>query len=282
MPRAPFFWPWIVLWATLSAAVVVWGLSGLAPQPAAEERDPEELFKLAETLSRWEIDRFGHSLAAPLYEKAARLNHPGALTNLGLRLLSGRGVPRDLAKAFASFEKAATLAHPDGIYNLALAYAYGLGTEIDPEKAHALFHRASASGHALSLYNLGVGYLLGFGVARDEARAIFYLEMASHKGHVDSLVTLGLIYRDGLQSVNADCPKAAGYLAAAARARDPDALYALAALYHNGDCLKPNQALAMALLRQAAEGGNFAARAILADETPDRSFPARERPAETF
>ena len=80
------------------------------------------------------------------YELAVAQGSPIAAHNLGCFHRSGKGVPRDEAKAFAYFQFAATNDLAVACRDLAIAYHEGQGTQKDRIKALAWFERAVSLG----------------------------------------------------------------------------------------------------------------------------------------
>jgi serine/threonine protein kinase len=88
--------------------------------------------------------------ALRLYRQAAELNHPDAVTRLGLLHLHGRGVERDPGTAAAFFSRAAEQRHGPALLQLGRLYEKGLGTQRNWTKACACFEHAAALGEELA------------------------------------------------------------------------------------------------------------------------------------
>ena len=73
-----------------------------------------------------------------------------AVFNLGTMYYEGKGVQRDLAKAFEMYEAVADTGEPDAEFMVARMLYEGLGVEKDVERSLKLFSKAAASGHDLS------------------------------------------------------------------------------------------------------------------------------------
>jgi TPR repeat protein len=68
--------------------------------------------------------------------------------------LEGKGVSRDLSKAFAMFEAASTQGDPWGLNNLGGMYEMGWGTTVDKTKALDLYQQALAAGNNRAQQNI--------------------------------------------------------------------------------------------------------------------------------
>lgn len=85
-------------------------------------------------------------LALKCYRQAAELDHPKALTRLGLLHLHGRGVVRDFVTAAAFFSRAAAQQHGPALLQLGRLYERGTGIRRDARKALELYQQALAAG----------------------------------------------------------------------------------------------------------------------------------------
>jgi TPR repeat protein len=68
--------------------------------------------------------------------------------------LEGKGVSRDLGKAFGLFERAAAQNDPWGLNNLGGMYEMGWGTTADRTKALELYRQALAVGNGKAQQNI--------------------------------------------------------------------------------------------------------------------------------
>jgi len=92
------------------------------------------------------------------FSRAALKGHADSLWYVGIQLLDGDGVRKDIHKARLNFAQAAGLGHADGQYFLARFYARGIDVEKDMDKAVDLYKKAAAQGHeraAKALADLG-------------------------------------------------------------------------------------------------------------------------------
>ena len=68
-----------------------------------------------------------HQRAAGHYQAAAEQGLVIAKVNLGCMHGTGRGVSKDMRRAFNLLKQSASQRCPDGVYNLAECYSHGLG-----------------------------------------------------------------------------------------------------------------------------------------------------------
>ena len=79
-------------------------------------------------------------------EKAAALDHAGAMAKLGFMYTDGLSVPQDFTRAFHWYEESARRGNVDGLYNLGIFYLNGWGTQQDRTLAKQYLAAASAQG----------------------------------------------------------------------------------------------------------------------------------------
>jgi hypothetical protein len=104
---------------------------------------------------------------------AADLNHYPAINSLAICYEDGRGVEKDIFKAFELFTKAASEAnHIYAIKNLASCYKYGKGCEKNETKVFELYHQAMLLGNDIAIKQLGKCYEDGTGVNKNINKAI--------------------------------------------------------------------------------------------------------------
>ena len=168
----------------------------------------------------------------------------------------------------------------------------------DPEAAYRLFERAGASGRPAAQTALGHALVAGVGVRADPRRGIELLTDAAKAGEARAIAVLGECYQHGVPPVSVDTAKARELLTEAARrgyggawvrlaaieaettqnsekmieylrsgtnAGDPQALYNLARLYHEGEVVQEDVAQSFQLMKKAADWGSGDAMAEIAD-----------------
>jgi len=86
--------------------------------------------------------------AAAWFQRAADLNYPPAITQLGVMYGAdgSEGVPADDVKAAQLFLKAATMGEPYAMNHLGYIYSHGKGVPIDLDKAVFWWKKAVAAG----------------------------------------------------------------------------------------------------------------------------------------
>ncbi|PVD25676.1 hypothetical protein C0Q70_13335 [Pomacea canaliculata] len=104
--------------------------------------------------------------ALQYFRKAADKNNPIGQAGLGMMYLQGRGVDKDLTKAFRYFSLAADQGWVEGQLQLGIMYFSGLGVRRDYKMAVKFFNLASQGGHVLAYYNLAQMHATGTGVLR--------------------------------------------------------------------------------------------------------------------
>ncbi|PIK58743.1 hypothetical protein BSL78_04315 [Apostichopus japonicus] len=108
----------------------------------------------------------GDATAQAFLGKAADQHNPIGQSGLGMLYLHGRGIEKDLTKAFQLFQAAADQGWVDGQLQLGTMYYSGLGVRRDYKMAVKYFNLASQSGHILGFYNLAQMHATGTGVMR--------------------------------------------------------------------------------------------------------------------
>ena len=194
-------------------------------------------------------------------KEAAQKGDHEALFKLGMSYWKGHQQPRSYARALQCFTKAAAAGHKNSEFMLALAVWQGKGAIPDPAKAFNLFGKLYRNGFGPAGIPLGILCYDGTGTEKDYAAAVKYLLAGLSDRKVMPLgfcpeAVLGRIYYYGGHGVKADCGKAAGYLKAA---DDPESLFLLGSLYHEGKGLAKNDAAAVNCFKAAAEKGHLAA-----------------------
>jgi len=117
---------------------------------------------------------------------------------------------------------------------LGLKLLNGAGVKKNIEKAASWLERAAEDGQPVAQETMGVLYQTGTGVAADLSRAIRWYESAAHSGNVKAMANLGKVYAGG-SSEGTDFVKAAQWFARAAGFGDVDAEFDLAVLYERGE-----------------------------------------------
>ncbi|NQU71408.1 MAG: SEL1-like repeat protein, partial [Rhodospirillales bacterium] len=127
----------------------------------------------------------------------AESGDPRAQYNLAVMYLKGRGVEKNLARAFDLQQRAAKGGLAAAQHGLAIMYYRGEGAERDYRKAAEWFRRAADRGFPTSQLNLGVMYFSGQGVKRNDAEVVKWITLAAAKGLPEALFRLGRMYEEG-------------------------------------------------------------------------------------
>jgi len=102
---------------------------------------------------------------------------------LGQMCMTGTGTEMDYNQAKRYLEKAAELDHPGAIYGLGKLYLKKDNEVYDPQKALYYLKKAADKNHSFALYRLGCLYFYGTEMGRDEQKGIAYLTAAVLQGN---------------------------------------------------------------------------------------------------
>lgn len=130
--------------------------------------------------------------------QAAQADHADALVYAAQRTISGIGIfVQDEAQAFELYNRAAKLGHPAALSGLGLMYLEGVGCEASPIKAAELTLQAAQAGFPQAQYNLAVLFMNGTGVPQSETDFIHWLEEAAAQDYPFAVYQLACLIRDG-------------------------------------------------------------------------------------
>ena len=240
------------------------------------------------------------NLAYKYYKLAADNNLPNGIENLGMAYYHGRGVTRDIDKAFTLVKKAA---EKDPIAKLNLAIFY-LETEQykNYEEALKIYTEFANAGNTQAQQNLGYMHMMGQGTKVDYDEAMKYFRIVyqkdfiaglsiaymlelglgvpqnltestkiyqelSQKGYVDAHISLGWKYFKGGEGVDKNHAEALRLFQLAERESKEyhslrQALYGVGYIYFYSETLK-NQEEGIKYMKQAAEQGDELAKQFL-------------------
>ncbi len=172
--------------------------------------------------------------------RASRQRDARAQNTLGNKYYSGRGVPKDYAKAAKWFRKAAQQGLAQAQRSLGYMYREGLGVSQDYAEAAKWYRKAAEQGNAYAQRNLGDMYSSGRGVPQDHAeaakwynKAAKWFKKAAEQGNARAQVHLGALYHRGL-GVPRDYAEAAKWYRKAAEQGNASAQRKLGAMYDKG------------------------------------------------
>ena len=169
------------------------GALGSAPQvtPPPALTDPDPVGTPA-------LNDIARALLPAGLQKAAKSGNPIAAYDIALRMLDGKGVPRDSKAAMKWLEKAAAGGLAPAEYRLGSLYEKGTGVAVDLVKARAFYQRAADRGNAKAMHNLGVLIADSGSGKPDYATAAAWFRRAADLGVRDSQYNLAILAARGL------------------------------------------------------------------------------------
>lgn len=197
-------------------------------------------------------------------KKAAKKGYPQAQRQLGLCYILGECVKQDMVKAFKWIEKAA---EKDEVaqYFLGLFYYKGEGgTPQDYFKAVECFTKAAEKELAPAQRSLGNCYFYGHGITQDYMKAAEWLTKAANQGDDYAQNSLGYLYHYGL-GVTINYATAYKLYTAAAEQENIYAYTNLGTMYCNGEGVPQNYTKGIEWYTKAAEQNEPTAQANLGD-----------------
>jgi TPR repeat protein len=124
--------------------------------------------------------------AAPLFERACKLQDMVGCGDWGVALLTGEGVAEDKVQGFRVTRKACEGGNSHACRNLGLAYQNGDGVTADDASAAQAFQQACQGGSEDGCAWLAACYREGRGVTANEQEAVRWTRKACSLGHEDS------------------------------------------------------------------------------------------------
>ncbi len=114
-----------------------------------------------------------------------------ALYGLGYAHFLGRGVEKDVPRAFDLFRQSAEKGDTQGLWMAGWCLHHGLGVANDPDRAAELFGQAAAAENELwAITNFGWAYANGLGVPPDHAESLRWYRRAAELGDKPSKMWL--------------------------------------------------------------------------------------------
>lgn len=175
-------------------------------------------------------------------------------------LYYGKGIAKDVKKAFQYFMIAATNKVTEACYMVGLCYLEGKGTHQDSTQAVAWFTEAAKYAHPLSQYYLGLAYMNGDGITKDIPRAAQWLVHAAKQGIVEAQRDAAICY-EALSKFKG----AATLYLAGADSGDSYCQERIADCYADGIGTQQCIELAVHYYEQAANQGNVRAQVKMAN-----------------
>lgn len=127
----------------------------------------------------------------------ARAGNPDAELTVGLKYLSGDGIPKDEGEAFRWISRAAQAGNATAEGWMGTFYARGKGVAADPAQAFGWFQKAAQQGNRKAMHDLANAYAEGNGVAVNYFEAARWFSRAADLGYVDSAFNLAVLYERG-------------------------------------------------------------------------------------
>jgi len=118
--------------------------------------------------------------------------------NLGVMLLKGNGVQKDINAALKWHRRSAKQGYAAAQHGLGVMYYRGDGVAQDQGEAADWFRKAAEQGFAQAELNLGVMYFAGQGLPKDAAEVVKWITLAAAKGLAEAQFRLGTMYAKGL------------------------------------------------------------------------------------
>lgn len=204
--------------------------------------------------------------ACKWYERAGTVGHVAADKTLGDIYAAGiNGVPRDMKKAVAAYRRAARLDLPSAQVALARILEFGMdGVKADTKTAMGWYSRAATKYEdPEAMFALAVAYDSGTnGFKANPANAFALYKSAALKGYPAAKAAVGTYFRDGT-IVTKDAAMARRWFESAAKDRDADGMYYLAAMQANASGGPRDLVQAWVWLKRAVAGGQEEAPAAL-------------------
>lgn len=170
---------------------------------------------------------------------------------LGLRMITGEGVKKNLEQGVKNLEKAAKQKHLRAQHVLATLYEDGVGVKKDLSKAAEWYRSSAEMGFALSQHSLAALYEEGKGVKKDTAKATEWFKKAADQGNPPSQTAYASKLERGDGVAKSTAKAALWYLKAAQQDFVP-AMTRLANLYYTGQGVPVDFRRAGAWYRRAA------------------------------
>jgi TPR repeat protein len=164
--------------------------------------------------------------AAKAYRRAANAGNGMGMVGLGVLLIQGNGVKKDIVEARTLIEKAANAGDVNGMTNLAAIYGAGIGVKPDLAMARRWYAKAAEANSSEGTYQLGLMTQDGDGGPKDDVAAKALFEKAAALDHGDALERLGA-YAEASRAGAKDEKAAIAYYRKAAALGNDDAAKAL-------------------------------------------------------
>lgn len=154
------------------------------------------------------------------------------------------------------FKAAVAKGHPQAMHNLARLYEHGRGVPKDLRRAFELNLQSAKKGWSHAQHDVAVCYDEGRGVEPDLKEAVRWCELSEKSGYGHASAQLAWWYRFGKEFIQRDCVKAAQKYMLAARHGHFHSAHQLAWMYWHGEGIMRDFERAEKWFRAGAYDGN--------------------------
>ena len=194
------------------------------------------------------------------FREAARQGDADGMMELGMMLFAGDGIRQNTVMALQWIEKAAALEHPGALLTLGTFYLRGCyGYYKDTSKGLEMLEKACLKGSVEANFLLGMVYLMEDDVSCNVPLGIEHLKSASQNDFLVANYHLGMLYMTG-QLVKQNKQAAAKWFTKSAENGHAPSQYAIGLMLLGGDGVKQDVAAAEDWIRtayQATEGSGY-------------------------
>lgn len=163
---------------------------------ASEEGDVNSQYFFAYMLETGQGGEKNILEAIKWYERAAQSGHIDAQFNLGFLFMNQKTKSTD-SLAVKWFSEAIASDHAEAQYHLGILYGKGRGVKKNIEKAFELCKLSAENGYGRAQYWLGVLYEKGMSVSASDTIASKWYQKASDSGHASAKYKLAMKYEKG-------------------------------------------------------------------------------------
>lgn len=150
---------------------------------AADGKDKEAYYHLAQMYHHGLHVQRDDQHAYQLYSKAADLNHPYALLEVGHALFTGRGVKKNVDQAFLLYKQSADCGVSEAENSVGVMMEEGVGVLRDVNGAREWYERAAGRGNGDAMLNLALMEESGVcGDEKNEQAALEWYKKAAVNG----------------------------------------------------------------------------------------------------
>ena len=225
------------------------------------------------------------------YPSGPDISKPDMQFNVAILYLKGKGLKKNVKKAFYWMKKSAQNNHHEAQHQLGMMYFNGTGVKKNTREAHHWLKKSAYAGNSQAkitlddltkqhsknnkllpntnlvtknlnpdtIYSNGIQFLDGNGVDKDLIQALEWINIAANKDLVKAQLKLAEIYSDE-KHIERDYNIAASWYRKAAKSGNADAQYQLGLLYKKGHGVDKSNADAVKWFRIAARQGHENAR----------------------